>query len=263
MWNVNVISGVKSSVIQVTRSILPPPFTISDDRNPLSQDGVTHPPVTRTITPPPFPYPKSELIPVAFTLNNSGSGGGSSGTASNPVAVITIGDSTITADPNTHFSIGGQTLTPGGAVSVSGTQVSLGSDASHVVVGTSTENVSIFRPSATTTSPGGGPTGTSVSPGGGPTGTITRSGGGPTGATTPGPFPYSTSGRYYFPPQDSCDGCDDFPGVTHSSGKPSPTCKSGCGHACDPAVGLASAVAGAVPGIGGILGSIASSVAGA
>lgn len=62
VWNVNITSGVGSSVIQVTRSILPPPFTITDDRNPRSQSGVTNPVVTRTITPPPFPYPKSELI---------------------------------------------------------------------------------------------------------------------------------------------------------------------------------------------------------
>ena len=55
-WNVNVTAGVSSSVIYVTSSILPPPFTITDDRNPKSQSGVTHPPVTRTIFPPPFPY---------------------------------------------------------------------------------------------------------------------------------------------------------------------------------------------------------------
>ena len=46
LWNVNITAGVQSSVIEITRSILPPPFTITDDPNPLSQDGVTHPPVS-------------------------------------------------------------------------------------------------------------------------------------------------------------------------------------------------------------------------
>ncbi|PSR80523.1 glycosyl hydrolases family 18-domain-containing protein [Coniella lustricola] len=39
-----------------TSSVRPPPFTITDNPNPLSQSGVTHSPVTRTITPPPYPY---------------------------------------------------------------------------------------------------------------------------------------------------------------------------------------------------------------
>ena len=82
LWDINVTSGVESSVIQITRSILPPPFTITDDQNPLSQDGVTHPPVTRTITPPPFPYPKSELIPVPRTLDSTGPGGSPTGSSS-------------------------------------------------------------------------------------------------------------------------------------------------------------------------------------
>ena len=56
LWNVNISSGVSSSLIYITSSISPPPFTITDDRNPWSQQGVTHPPQTRTITPPPYPY---------------------------------------------------------------------------------------------------------------------------------------------------------------------------------------------------------------
>jgi hypothetical protein len=39
-----------------TSSILPPPFIIYNNPNPLSQSGVVHPVVSRTITPPPFPY---------------------------------------------------------------------------------------------------------------------------------------------------------------------------------------------------------------
>ena len=56
LWNVHVPSGAKSSLISLTTSILPPPFTITDDRNPDGQPGVTHPIVVRTITPPPWPY---------------------------------------------------------------------------------------------------------------------------------------------------------------------------------------------------------------
>ncbi|KAI9798404.1 MAG: hypothetical protein M1833_004798 [Piccolia ochrophora] len=48
----------------VTRSILPPPFTITDDPGPLIE-GVTQPPVIRTIFPPVYPYP-----------SGSGAGGG-------------------------------------------------------------------------------------------------------------------------------------------------------------------------------------------
>ncbi|KAI0865017.1 hypothetical protein F4860DRAFT_527723 [Xylaria cubensis] len=44
------------STFYVTESIRPPPFTITDNPNPLSKTGVTHSPVTRTITPPPYPY---------------------------------------------------------------------------------------------------------------------------------------------------------------------------------------------------------------
>ncbi|KAI1157988.1 glycoside hydrolase superfamily [Nemania serpens] len=45
-----------SSTFYPTSSILPPPFVITDDPNPESSPGVTHPPVTRTVTPPPYPY---------------------------------------------------------------------------------------------------------------------------------------------------------------------------------------------------------------
>lgn len=58
LWNVDITGTATdtSSVFYITSSIRPPPFTITDDRNPRSQSGVTHPPATRTITPPPFPY---------------------------------------------------------------------------------------------------------------------------------------------------------------------------------------------------------------
>ncbi|KAI9148439.1 hypothetical protein HJFPF1_12271 [Paramyrothecium foliicola] len=43
-------------LIWLTWSIRPPPFTITNDRNPENKTGVTHPVVTRTIHPPPWPY---------------------------------------------------------------------------------------------------------------------------------------------------------------------------------------------------------------
>jgi hypothetical protein len=57
------------STFYPTSSVLPPPFVITDDPNPLSEPKVTHPPVTRTITPPPYPYsfshdPKDTKVPV-------------------------------------------------------------------------------------------------------------------------------------------------------------------------------------------------------
>lgn len=48
------------STFGVTPSIRPPNFTITNDPNPLSESGVSHPPVTRTITPPPWPYSYTE-----------------------------------------------------------------------------------------------------------------------------------------------------------------------------------------------------------
>lgn len=56
LWNVNITAGETSALIYVTSSISPHPFIITDDPNPQSKPGITHPPVTRTITPPPYPY---------------------------------------------------------------------------------------------------------------------------------------------------------------------------------------------------------------
>lgn len=49
----------RSSTYQLTTSLVPPPLTITNDPNPTSEPGVTHPPVTRTITPPPYPHTTS------------------------------------------------------------------------------------------------------------------------------------------------------------------------------------------------------------
>ena len=57
-------------------------------------------------------------------------------------AVMTFGDQTITANAAGNFVVDGQTLTPGGVVTVSGTPISEGTGASNVVIGSSTEMLS-------------------------------------------------------------------------------------------------------------------------
>ncbi len=55
-----------------------------------------------------------------------------------PPAIV-IGSETITANSETQYVIGSQTLTPGGTVVVSGTEISLAAGESDVVVESSTE----------------------------------------------------------------------------------------------------------------------------
>ena len=59
------------------------------------------------------------------------------------VGEITFGGQTYTADTASQFRIEGQTLTPGGVVTVDGTQVSYAPEATDVVVGSSTEPVNL------------------------------------------------------------------------------------------------------------------------
>lgn len=55
-WNTHVSDSDNATVLWLTTSIRPPPFTITNDPNPKDQPDVTHPTVIRTITPPPWPY---------------------------------------------------------------------------------------------------------------------------------------------------------------------------------------------------------------
>ncbi|KAL8792157.1 MAG: hypothetical protein Q9195_005253 [Heterodermia aff. obscurata] len=55
------------------------------------------------------------------------------------IADITFGGQTYTAGSASQFKIGGQTLSPGGVVTVDGTQISYASAATDIVVGSSTE----------------------------------------------------------------------------------------------------------------------------
>ena len=59
--------------------------------------------------------------------------------ADNPI--ITFDGSTYTADASSDFVIGGQTLTPGGVITINGTPVSYAAAGTDVVIGTSTEAV--------------------------------------------------------------------------------------------------------------------------
>ena len=83
-------------------------------------------------------------------------GSGPSITAA-PQVVLTLGDTSITANSNSEFIIAGQTLTPGGEITVSGTPIHLGSDASAAVIGSSTEPIGILLPGHTRPSVSNGP----------------------------------------------------------------------------------------------------------
>ncbi|KAF2165180.1 hypothetical protein M409DRAFT_56058 [Zasmidium cellare ATCC 36951] len=68
---------------------------------------------------------------------------------------FTVGGSAVTANSASEYVIGGETLAPGSAVVVSGTTISLASDASQLVVGSSTVSGAAGTP-ATTSSTGTG-----------------------------------------------------------------------------------------------------------
>ena len=71
-------------------------------------------------------------------------------TAAAPPPVLTIGSTTLTANAATQFLVApGQTLTPGGAVTVSGTVISLAPSASFLVIGGSTQLLPTATPAVT------------------------------------------------------------------------------------------------------------------
>lgn len=99
LWNVNVTSGVQSSVIYIISSISPHPFTITDDRNSRSQSGVTHPIVVRTITPPPYPYTVDVEPTPAVSTHPSGGNPSNQGTHSGSTTGTHSGGPSITGAP--------------------------------------------------------------------------------------------------------------------------------------------------------------------
>ena len=70
-----------------------------------------------------------------------------------PHFVLTLGDTSFTANSNSDFIIAGQTLAPGGEITVSGTPIQLASDASAAVVGSSTEPIAMLFPPNPTSEP--------------------------------------------------------------------------------------------------------------
>ena len=70
--------------------------------------------------------------------------------SSNPPAVLTLGPSIITAGPSSAFTIGSQTLFPGGQITVSGTVLSLFPSGNSIIIGSSTTQL-IIPPSPSPT----------------------------------------------------------------------------------------------------------------
>ena len=68
------------------------------------------------------------------------------------VALLPLGGTFINANTASQFIIGSQTLSPGGAITVAGTQISLPSGASYVLVGSST--IPLVTPPTINSSPG-------------------------------------------------------------------------------------------------------------
>ena len=58
--------------------------------------------------------------------------------------LLTFGGSTFTAGRSSYFTIAGQTLSPGGVITVSGTPISLGPSATIAVIGSSTQQLEIL-----------------------------------------------------------------------------------------------------------------------
>lgn len=67
-----------------------------------------------------------------------------------PPPALTIGTRVVTANAQGQYIVDGQTLTPGGGISVSGTPISLAAGGAYAVIGSSTENLAITpRPALT------------------------------------------------------------------------------------------------------------------
>lgn len=73
----------------------------------------------------------------ALGLHSTGALGSGPSVATRPD--LTLGTQTLTSNSLGQYNIDGQTLTPGGAITISGTMISLASDENDVVVGTKTE----------------------------------------------------------------------------------------------------------------------------
>lgn len=70
-----------------------------------------------------------------------------------PAPILTYGGTAYEANLGSTFEVAGQELTPGGAITVHGTRISLNSDASALVVDGVTQTLATRTPSATTPAP--------------------------------------------------------------------------------------------------------------
>lgn len=87
--------------------------------------------------------PSATLSDLHFNTSNNGLVAGSITSTTFAAATgaqpITIGNQIVSADTQIEYILGGQTLTPGGRITISGTVISLASSATQVVVETSTQ----------------------------------------------------------------------------------------------------------------------------
>ena len=80
--------------------------------------------------------------------NGDSPGPGSGGSPDTPlIPFITIGDSTFTENSATQLVVGGQTLTPGGQITVGGTTISLDTDGDNAVINGATQMAGHAAPS--------------------------------------------------------------------------------------------------------------------
>ncbi|OGM50849.1 hypothetical protein ABOM_000547, partial [Aspergillus bombycis] len=80
LWPVTITSPTPTTTIYPMYRIPPQTIVITDDPNPLSEEGVSHPPVTRDITIPPYPWVSesardTKIPPVTFTSASDSSNG--------------------------------------------------------------------------------------------------------------------------------------------------------------------------------------------
>lgn len=119
-----------------TSPVAADPGTSSSSSPPAADPGTTTPNSPTAIDP--GTPASSAPAPVNQPSPNSPAAPNPVETSSTPL-VATIGGQTLTADSSSAFLLGSQTLSPGGQVTLSGTTISLASNAATLIVGTSTE----------------------------------------------------------------------------------------------------------------------------
>lgn len=145
-----LISG--SSTIPIKPPSSPLPTTLTIDGSVYSGNSASQYVVGSQTLSPNGPAITIGSIPYSLSVGPSGVGliSGTSTSLLSPVlptnkagGIITIGGTTYTANSASGFVIDGQMLSPGAAITVSGTKISLGAMSTDVVVGTSTETVGL------------------------------------------------------------------------------------------------------------------------